>query len=325
MVQLRRRALLVGAFALALGSGPAHRLAAAAEGLDPEAVVRRVEHLAILALAPAGGRVVAAGERGRILVSDDAGATWKVGQTPTHHTLTSLAFTDARVGFATGHQATLLLTEDGGLTWKQAVLDMKQKPALFAVRMRGARGIAVGAYGAFLETADGGRSWKARSIGPADFDRHLTGIASAGDERLVVAGEAGTLLASNDAGATWQVLKSPYAGSFFGALGLRGGAVLVFGMRGNAYRSADAGKSWQRVDLGAYKGALQGATELADGVVVLTGADGMIATSTDGGVTFAANPVPSRVTVTAVARKGKDQWLAAGPSGLRPVKQGATP
>jgi photosystem II stability/assembly factor-like uncharacterized protein len=319
MVQLRRRALLAGALALALGGGPAHRSAAAAAGFDPEAVVRRVEHLAILALAQAGERVVAAGERGRILFSDDGGATWKVGQTPTHHTLTSLAFSDAKVGFATGHQGTLLRTEDGGLTWKQAGIEMKQKPALFAVHMKGERGIAVGAYGAFLQTTDGGHNWQARAVGPADFDRHLTGIAPAGDARLVVAGEAGTLLASPDGGASWQVLKSPYAGSFFGALGMRGGAVIVFGMRGNAYRSADAGKSWQRVDLGSYKGALQGATELSDGSVVLTGAEGMIATSTDGGVTFAANPVPSRVTVTAVARTAKGHWLAAGPSGLRPV------
>ena len=101
MVQLRRRALLAGALALALGSGPAHRSASAAAGLEPEAVVRRVEHLAILALATAGNRIVAAGERGRILVSDDGGVTWRVGQTPTHHTLTSLAFTNAKVGFFT--------------------------------------------------------------------------------------------------------------------------------------------------------------------------------------------------------------------------------
>ena len=78
--------------------------------------------------------------------------------------------------------------------------------------------------------------------------------------------------------------------------------------------------AWWRIDLGTYKGALQGASELADGSVMLTGADGMIATSKDGGVTFAANPLPSRVTVTAVARTANGQWLAAGPSGLRPVK-----
>jgi photosystem II stability/assembly factor-like uncharacterized protein len=37
-----------------------------------------------------------------------------------YHTLTSLAFTDAKTGFATGHQGVLLRTEDGGSRWKQA-------------------------------------------------------------------------------------------------------------------------------------------------------------------------------------------------------------
>jgi photosystem II stability/assembly factor-like uncharacterized protein len=288
-----------------------------AAAFEPEAVVRRVDRVAFLALVRAGERLVAAGERGRILVSDDSGSTWRVSTTPTFHTLTSLFFADARIGFATGHQGVLLRTEDGGSTWKQALIEMKEKPALFAVRVDGAKGIAVGAYGAYLESADAGRTWAARRIGPADFDKHLTGIAHSGAGRIVLAGEAGTLLATADGGATWQEMKSPYAGSWFGALGLQGGAVVAYGMRGNAWRSSDGGKSWQRVDLGKYTGALQGAVELPDASVVLSGADGMIARSTDGGATFVAAPLPSRITVTATARATSGRWLVAGPAGLR--------
>jgi photosystem II stability/assembly factor-like uncharacterized protein len=285
----------------------------------PESVVRRTDRLALLALVRAGDRLVAAGERGRILVSDDAGATWKVTTTPTFHTLTSLFFVDARTGFATGHQGTLLRTEDGGDTWKDASVDMKEKPALFALRMAGAKGIAVGAYGTYLETEDAGRTWSARRIGSVEFDKHLTGIASAAAGRIVLAGEAGTLLATSDAGTTWQELKSPYAGSWFGALGLQDGAVIAYGMRGNAWRSTDGGKTWQRIDLGTYSGALQGASELPDGSVMLCGADGMIARSTDGGATFVAAPLASRITVTATTRAASGRWLVAGPAGVRPL------
>lgn len=308
---------LVPVLAIAIAGAAMAGLARSAGSFEPEAVVRRVDRVGMLALVRAGDRLVAAGDRGRILVSEDEARTWKVASTPTYLTLTSLAFSDPATGFATGHQGALLRTEDGGRTWKQAEVDMKEKPALFAVRVEGDRGIAVGAYGAYLETTDGGRSWKSRQIGPADFDKHLTGIAVAGAGRIVISGEAGTLLASHDAGATWQALKSPYEGSFFGAIGLAGGTVIAYGMRGNAFRSADAGKTWQRIDLGSYKGALQGAHELADGSVVLTGAEGMIARSTDGGATFAASPVASRVTVTAVARTVAGKWLVAGPAGLR--------
>jgi photosystem II stability/assembly factor-like uncharacterized protein len=295
---------------------------AAAERLEPqrfepESVVRRVDRVAVLALAHAGTRLVAAGERGRILLSDDEGMSWKAASTPTHHTLTSLAFTDARTGYATGHQRVLLRTEDGGDTWKHAALESKERPALFAVRVEGDRGIAVGAYGAYFETTDAGRTWTTRRIGPPDFDRHLTGIAAAGGGRFVLAGEAGALLASADGGATWRVLDSPYEGSFFGALGLGEGIVIAYGMRGNAFRSADAGKTWQRIDLGNYKGALQGASQLPDGTVILTGADGMVADSKDRGATFTRAPLASRALVSAVAQTARGRRLVAGPSGLR--------
>jgi len=305
-------------FALAAALGGALLPAArAAEGFEPEAVVRRVDRVAFLALARAGTRLVAAGERGRIVVSADGGASWKVASTPTHHTLTSLAFMDARTGFATGHQRVLLRTEDGGDTWKQVSLESRDRPALFAVRVEGDRGIAVGAYGAYFESADAGRTWTARRIGPPDFDRHLTGIAKAGGGRYVLAGEAGTLLASADGGATWRLLESPYTGSFFGALGLGDGIVIAYGMRGNAFRSADAGRTWQRIDLGSYKGALQGATQLEDGTVLLTGADGLVAESRDRGATFTMNTIASRGLVAAVAQAPQGRRLVAGPGGLR--------
>ena len=311
--------VIAGAAALVAALVPATPAAERFEPqrLEPESVVRRVDRVAVLALARAGTRLVAAGERGRVLVSDDDGTSWKVASTPTHHTLTSLTFQDARTGYATGHQRVLLRTEDAGDTWKHVTLESKERPALFAVRVEGDRGIAVGAYGAYFESVDAGRTWTQRRIGPPDFDRHLTGIAAAGGGRFVLAGEAGALLASPDSGATWRVLDSPYEGSFFGALGLGEGIVIAYGMRGNAFRSTDAGKTWQRIDLGKYKGALQGASQLPDGTVILTGADGMVADSKDRGATFTPAPLASRALVSAVAQTARGRRLAAGPAGLR--------
>jgi photosystem II stability/assembly factor-like uncharacterized protein len=309
------RALFAAMVALAAFALPV----CATPSFEPEAVVQRADRVAIIALARAGPRTVGAGERGRILVSDDDGSTWKVAATPTFQTLTSLYFTSPTTGFATGHQGVLLRTDDGGLTWKQMALDATDKPALFAVHVSGDRGIAVGAYGACFESVDGGRTWNRHKVGGANFDHHLTGIASIGSGKLILAGEAGTLLASSDDGATWQPLKSPYEGSFFGAIGLKGGIALAFGMRGNAWRTVDAGKTWQRVDLGGYKGALQGATELPDGNVVLAGADGMIAVSRDGGVTFTTQQLGSRAVLTGALRISSG-WIVAGPAGLHYVR-----
>ena len=314
-----RPVVFAGAVALAAALVPATAAGERFEPqrFEPEAVVRRVDRVAVLALVRAGTRLVAAGERGRILVSEDEGTSWKVASTPTHHTLTSLHFSDARTGFATGHQRVLLRTEDGGETWKHASLASDERPALFAVRVENGRGIAVGAFGAYFESADDGRTWIARRIGPPEFDRHLTGIAAAGDGRLVIAGEAGTLLGSADSGATWRLLESPYEGSFFGALGLGDGIVIAYGMRGNAFRSTDAGKTWRRIDLGRYNGALQAALQAPTGAVILAGADGMIAESRDRGATFTAAPLASRALVMSVVQDARGRRLIAGPAGLR--------
>ena len=88
-------------------------------------------------------------------------------------------------------------------------------------------------------------------------------------------------------------------------------------MRGNAWRTTDNGKNWARVGLGDYKGPLQGASELPEGVA-LVGADGLIAISRDGGATFEVKPDASRATITAVLRTAPG-WIIASPSGLRVV------
>jgi len=289
---------------------------AAKQGFEPETTVRRVDRLGLIALVRAGERLVAAGERGRILLSRDSGATWQVASTPTFNTLTSLTFVDAKTGFATGHQGVLLRTVDGGETWQQMALGGKEKPALLAVRVDGMRGIAVGAYGAYFESADGGMTWTPRHILDNDFDRHLTGLAACGRDCLVIAGEAGTIVRSEDAGATWQRVTSPYEGSFFGAAGLKDGAAIVFGMRGHAFRSLDRGQTWQPIELARYTGALQGATVDGNGSIVLTGADGFVATSVDGGRTFATGALPGRPTISALLPVA-GRVLFAGPAGLR--------
>jgi len=64
---------------------------------------------------------------------------------------------------------------------------------------------------------------------------------------LLIAGEQGLLLRSDDGGETFGRLESPYAGSWFTAEILPGGQFLVAGLRGNAFRSGDRGANWDRV------------------------------------------------------------------------------
>lgn len=116
--------------------------------------------------APTPQNVVAAGYWGSVYVSDDAGATWKRGETGTRHLLYDVSMADATRGWAVGQSGTILRTEDGGHTWKnQENSKAKEDTHLFAVHALDANTAwAVGEWGARLFTDDGGASWQDRSL-----------------------------------------------------------------------------------------------------------------------------------------------------------------
>ena len=155
---------------------------------------RATKHL-LLDIQKAGKRLVAVGERGHIIYSDDSGHTWTQAKVPTRVTLTTLFFTDARNGWAAGHEGVILKSTDGGKVWRQ-VLDGHSANQLIISALKHAQasgshsdpealawlledamsfadegasrpfldlwfrdpqhGFAVGAYGLFFTTRDGG-------------------------------------------------------------------------------------------------------------------------------------------------------------------------
>lgn len=194
-----------------------------------------------------GDHMIVVGERGHILISHDAGASWTQAEVPTRATLTAVTLHDANLGFAVGHDAVILRTQDGGRTWALVYAAPEEERPLLDVWFEDAlHGFAIGAYGFFLETRDGGDTWRARRI--ADGDPHFNQIAAAPSGRLYIAAESGRLYRSDDRGETWKTLDSPYQGSFFGTLPMDHRRVYLFGLRGRLFHSDDAGAHWSEVD-----------------------------------------------------------------------------
>lgn len=71
----------------------------------------------LLDIAKAGERLVAVGERGHIIYSDDNGKSWEQAEVPVMVTLTALDFSTPEKGWAVGHDGVVLHTEDSGETW----------------------------------------------------------------------------------------------------------------------------------------------------------------------------------------------------------------
>jgi len=274
----------------------------------------RSDRIVLMDVARAGDRLIAVGERGFTLVSDDAGKSWKAAATPVDRTLTGIAFKDAKTGVAVGHGGSVVRTDDGGATWAKVPLEEAGPDSLLGVvNLGGDHFVAYGAFGLYFDSVDAGRTWQKRIVIADDFDRHISQVLPVGTSLFLVA-ESGTLARSEDGGTTWTTLASPYQGSFFGAMVTRDGALLVFGMRGNVYRTTDMGTTWQKIEVGTTASLMSG-KQLADGRVLLVGNIGMLATSADDGKKLNLYWSPARRGFAALAEIS-DQVVLVGETGV---------
>jgi photosystem II stability/assembly factor-like uncharacterized protein len=305
----------------------------------------------LIAIAAAGERLVAVGDRGIIVLSDDKGASWaQATEVPTQALLTGVCFFDPQHGVAVGHDEVILATANAGRTWRRThYAPEAQRPLLDVWCGAGGQTIAVGAYSTYLTSADGGRSWSEGRFTPAPPPRsvttkqpaaasaaadtaaqaagggsHLNRIVPGGGARLYIAGEAGHLYRSDDRGATWQALASPYEGSFFDVLPVTGDAVLAFGLRGNLYRSEDAGSSWRKIDTGTVA-MLDGGTRLDEAGIAIVGLSGVVLVSHDGGRTSRLLQQADRSGLSAAVAAGNGKLVVVGEGGARVIDLQAAP
>ena len=272
----------------------------------------------LLDVARAGDRLVAVGEWGHVLLSEDGGSSWRQARSvPTRVTLCEVVFVDEQHGWAVGHDATVIHTRDGGETWRRQFFAPAEEVPLLTVWFEDTRhGFAAGGFGLLIETRDGGESWERRVLAEPEEDPHLSHLFAGPGAVLVLAAEAGVVYRSGDAGAHWQRLELPYRGSFWGGLTLESGAMLLCGMRGHAFRSEDAGRSWQPVETETDQ-SLESGVQLSNGTVVLVGLGGVVATSRDDGRRFVARNESERKGFAAVAEAPEGRLLLVGEAGVR--------
>lgn len=303
---------------------------------------------AMLAVDRAGSRLVAVGERGTVLLSDDHGSTWRQAASPVRITLTALHFADERAGWAVGHQGVILHTQDGGEHWsvqldgvraaqliEEAARDgdeRRQRTArrfveegpdkpFFDVAFADARhGVAVGAYNLAFRTANGGSTWTPIDLSEVNPKaRHLYAVRTAPGQ-VFIAGEQGLLLKSDGTEARFEALASPYKGSFFGLLRTRSGALIAHGLRGHAFRSNDGGQKWEPLTTGT-PATLTASAESADGAVVLLGQAGDLLRSGDGGRRFDRTPAQPPLPAAGLVATADGHWVVATLRGMRRIAQ----
>lgn len=292
------RLFLVGAFALAS--------TAPLRAASPRAL--------LVAGAQVDAAIVAVGERGTILRSTDDARTWRPVPSGVTSMLTAVGFApEGARGWVVGHDGVILTTADAGQTWQRQHPDGAAEDSFLDVLPLDAQQvIAVGAYGLFAETRDGGTTWDVRTI--AEQDTHFNRLTRAPDGTLYLAGEAGALLKSTDAGATWQPLASPYAGSLYGVVALDERTLVAYGLRGHIFRSGDGGATWTGLPV-ISAGLVATALRQRDGSLVFAGSGRPLSISRDAGRTVEAVDVPLAGAIAALLELPNRTLLTLGEAG----------
>ncbi|MDM0051539.1 YCF48-related protein [Variovorax sp. J22R115] len=359
------RRSLIGALTLACGGAAVAALAATAapgkewrDVLDTPAVRSPLGARSLInGLARAGHRIVAVGQRGHVLLSDDGGASWRQAEVPVSSDLVAVCFPTERQGWAVGHDGVILRSTDAGQSWTlqldgrrmgglmvdyyeqrvgaaqglealraAALLDEAKRFAaqgaenpLLDVWFKDAQtGYAVGAFGLALRTNDGGARWEPL-MHALDNPKslHLYAVRSVADDVFVV-GEQGLALQLESATDRFVIRETPYKGTLFGIVaGTR--ALIAFGLRGSVVRSTDGGRSWSQVTTGVQTGLTAGLRR-SDGRIVLVSQAGHVLVSQDDGASFQSLRVDQPMPAAAVAEAAGGALVIAGPRGAaRPL------
>jgi photosystem II stability/assembly factor-like uncharacterized protein len=250
----------------------------------------------------AGDRLVAVGQRGHIIYSNDQGQTWTQAEVPTSVMLTRVHFASAESGWAVGHDGHVLSTGDGGITWVlqrdglSAQAEINERDAGRArervASLRAQVAVASDAdHEALMEALDEAE-WvldKAReTLDEPVYAPPLMDVWFRNEDQGWASGAYGTLIYTNNGGRDWQdwswkVDVNADDLHYNGVHGAPDGGLYLASEWGNVFRSRSGGENWEVLETG-YDGSFFGViVSPATGSVFAYGLLGTIYRSTDNG------------------------------------------
>jgi photosystem II stability/assembly factor-like uncharacterized protein len=282
--------------AFLLAAAPSHaandQLLLPAEKVKAEEVASSM----LMDIVNTGTRLVAVGERGHILYSDDDGRNWVQADVPVSVTLTAVYFPSPEKGWAVGHDGVVLHTEDGGKSWT------KQRDALKGMELDLAHGkklIKVMTDELASASAENRPALESQlenirfifdEIQTAVERNYccdpLTDVWFKNDSEGFVVGSYGAIYHTEDSGTTWipwwENVDNPDR-LHLNAIVEAKGALFIAGETGTLYRSLDGGKRFEALP-SPYEGSFFGTVADPGGAYVIAfGLGGNLVYSTDMG------------------------------------------
>ena len=213
-------------------------------------------------------------------------------------------------------------SDDGGKSWARQ--ETPTKLSLLSVAEAKGRALAVGQGGTILRRDNG--AWQKVDGGT---DSRLLAVGMGEDGLAIIAGSFGTILRSEDGGATWESVKVDWAALLTDAqephlyaVRMVSNAIYVTGEFGLVLKSADRGKTWKATETGEASLFDLSMDEQGQGLAV--GQKGTILRTADGGATWQKMPVPADNTLLGIWRNGAQAEAVGIQAAFKSQDGGAT-
>lgn len=200
-----------------------------------------------------------AGSRGMTIQTSDGGRSWNKNVVPGDFTFNAVTFASASRGWLAGEFGVVFQSSDGGKSWVkqkspiEVSFDSGASQNLFALLFTApTNGYAIGLDGVVLHTNDGSRWEIVRQRQNSDGTNagHHLFAAAEFNGRIWAIGERATLLHSDVDNAQWRQTELQIPRLSLNAIAFgKGGFGLVVGNRGLVLKTADGGKTWQRLKI----------------------------------------------------------------------------
>ncbi len=239
-------------------------------GLDAWTIQPSGTFNTLTSIAWTGHQLVAVGDKGTILASQD-GITWVTRNSGTTKRLNDIIWTGSEL-VAAGNS--VILISPDGITWTSIIADVGSNN-VSGVAWTGSKLVAIGDQFSIVSSPDGG-NWAYYSQPPTYSPK---GVAWDGNQLIAAcdSGSLGTIKTSPDGGNwTKRNLPTPYS---LNAITWMENKLVALGSQGTILTSSD-GIIWKQQTSGS-SNALRGAVLTADKTVVV-GDNGTVLTSSDG-------------------------------------------
>ncbi|AZT85802.1 photosystem I reaction center subunit IV [Marinobacter sp. NP-4(2019)] len=218
----------------------------------------------------AGDRIVATGERGHIIYSDDEGQSWEQAQVPVSVTMTGIDFGTEQHGWAVGHSGVVLHSDDAGETWELQLTGIEAAKLAIETKQEQIAELEQQIEEA-PEEEKSDLEWALDdlffTLGNLEADLEvgpvnpLLDVWFENEDHGFVVGAYGMILRTTDGGETWRdwstQIDNPQSFHLNGITQVTGGAIVVVGEAGNIHVSVDGGDTWERRE-SPYSGSLFG-------------------------------------------------------------------